>query len=163
MTESPDTVAAADASTALDIHRIREILPHRYPFLLVDRVLDYELHTRLRAVKNVTVNEPFFQGHFPAYPVFPGVLILEAIAQASAILASRGLAGSEEHPGDNILFLFAGVDRARFKQPVEPGDSMLIEVEEIQRKSRIWKYAGRASVDGRLAASADILFTYRAL
>lgn len=166
MTESPDAAVAAvaaEASTAIDIHGIREILPHRYPFLLIDRVLDYELHTRLRAIKNVSVNEPFFQGHFPAYPVFPGVLILEAIAQASAILASRGLAGSDEHPGDNILFLFAGVDRARFKQPVEPGDSMLIEVEEIQRKSRIWKYAGRASVDGRLVAAADILFTYRAL
>lgn len=163
MTESPVAAVAAEASTAIDIHRIREILPHRYPFLLIDRVLDYELHTRLRAIKNVSVNEPFFQGHFPAYPVFPGVLILEAIAQASAILASRGLAGSDEHPGDNILFLFAGVDRARFKQPVEPGDTMLIEVEEIQRKSRIWKYAGRASVDGRLVAAADILFTYRAL
>jgi len=163
MTESTAASGANAAESAIDIHRIREILPHRYPFLLIDRVLDYELHTRLRAIKNVSVNEPFFQGHFPAYPVFPGVLILEAIAQASAILASRGLAGGDEHPGDNILFLFAGVDRARFKQPVEPGDSMLIEVEEIQRKSRIWKYAGRASVDGRLAASADILFTYRAL
>jgi len=160
----PAKTAAADtADTGIDIHRIRDILPHRYPFLLIDRVLDYELHTRLRAVKNVTVNEPFFQGHFPAYPVFPGVLILEAIAQASAILASRGLAGSDEHPGDNILFLFAGVDRARFKQPVTPGDQLLIEVEELQRKSRIWKYSGRASVDGRLAAAADILFTYRAL
>lgn len=168
MTESADAkTAAAVADTRIDIHRIREILPHRYPFLLIDRVLDYELHTRLRAIKNVSVNEPFFQGHFPAYPVFPGVLILEAIAQASAILASRGLSeggeGGDEHPGDNILFLFAGIDRARFKQPVEPGDQLLLEVEQLQRKSRIWKYAGRASVDGRLVAAADILFTYRAL
>ncbi|MDD9857929.1 MAG: 3-hydroxyacyl-ACP dehydratase FabZ [Gammaproteobacteria bacterium] len=147
-------------ASRIDIHRIRDILPHRYPFLLIDRVLDYELHTRLSAVKNVSVNEPFFQGHFPSHPVFPGVLILEAIAQASAILASCGL---NEAPGDNILFLFAGIDRARFKHPVEPGDRLLIEVEEIYRKSRIWKYTGKASVDGRLAATADILFTYRIL
>jgi len=147
-------------ANGIDIHRIRDILPHRYPFLLIDRVLDYELHTRLSAVKNVSVNEPFFQGHFPAHPVFPGVLILEAIAQASAVLASCGL---NEEPGDNILFLFAGIDRARFKHPVEPGDQLLIEVAEIYRKSRIWKYTGKASVDGRLAATADILFTYRIL
>ncbi|MGI9311135.1 MAG: 3-hydroxyacyl-ACP dehydratase FabZ [bacterium] len=142
----------------IDIHRIREILPHRYPFLLIDRVLDYEVHAHLRAIKNVSVNEPFFQGHFPARPVFPGVLILEAIAQASAILASRGL---EQSPGDNIIFLFAGIDNARFKRPVEPGDQLLLEVAQTHYKSRIWKYSGKASVDGDLAARADILFTYR--
>ena len=145
-------------STRIDIHRIRAILPHRYPFLLIDRVLDYELHKRLSAVKNVSINEPFFQGHFPARPVFPGVLILEAIAQASAILASRGL-GAE--PDENTIFLFAGIDKARFKRPVEPGDQLLIEVTEIYCKSRIWKYSGKASVDGELAALAEIRFTYR--
>lgn len=157
------------SDTRLDIHRIRAILPHRYPFLLIDRVLDYQLHQSLRAVKNVSVNEPFFHGHFPARPVFPGVLILEAIAQASAVLASRGLSADGDNPAEsngdapneNIIFLFAGIDKARFKRPVEPGDQLLIEVSEMHRKSRIWKYAGRASVDGELAAVADILFTYR--
>ena len=142
----------------IDIHEIRKILPHRYPFLLVDRVLDYEIHTRLTAIKNVSVNEPFFQGHFPARPVFPGVLILEAIAQASAILASRGLANA---PDDDIIFLFAGIDKARFKRPVEPGDQLRIEVMQTNYKSRIWKYSGTASVDDKMAASADIMFTYR--
>ena len=142
----------------IDIHEIRKILPHRYPFLLVDRVLDYEIHTRLTAIKNVSVNEPFFQGHFPARPVFPGVLILEAIAQASAILASRGLANT---PDDDIIFLFAGIDKARFKRPVEPGDQLRIEVMQTNYKSRIWKYSGTASVDDKMAASADIMFTYR--
>ncbi|MGR3984563.1 MAG: 3-hydroxyacyl-ACP dehydratase FabZ [Gammaproteobacteria bacterium] len=144
--------------TPIDIHHIRKILPHRYPFLLVDRVLDYEKHATLTAVKNVSVNEPFFAGHFPARPVFPGVLILEAIAQASAILASRGL---DREPDDNIIFLFAGIDKARFKRPVEPGDRLLIEVAQMHYKSRIWKYSGKASVDGGLAATAEILFTYR--
>lgn len=142
----------------IDIHEIRKILPHRYPFLLIDRVLAYEIHTGLTAIKNVSVNEPFFQGHFPARPVFPGVLILEAIAQASAILASRGL---DKEPDDDLIFLFAGIDKARFKRPVEPGDQLLIEVAQTHYKSRIWKYSGKASVDGMLAASADILFTYR--
>ncbi len=142
----------------IDIHEIRKILPHRYPFLLVDRVLDYEIHTRLTAIKNVSVNEPFFQGHFPARPVFPGVLILEAIAQASAILASRGL---DDVPDEDIIFLFAGIDKARFKRLVEPGDQLQIEVRQTNYKSRIWKYSGTASVDGKMAASADIMFTYR--
>ena len=157
-------------TTRIDIHQIREILPHRYPFLLIDRVLEYQLHTRLTAIKNVSVNEPFFQGHFPARPVFPGVLILEAIAQASAILASRGL--SDEHgkhgkhlehgaPDENTIFLFAGIDKARFKRPVEPGDQLRIEVAETHYKNRVWKYSGKATVDGALCAAADILFTYR--
>jgi len=142
----------------LDIHRIREILPHRYPFLLIDRVLEYKLGETLSAIKNVTVNEPFFQGHFPDRPVFPGVLILEALAQASAILTSLG---NETETDGTVIFLFAGVDKARFKRPVEPGDQLLIEVEQTRYKSRIWKYSTKASVDGKLSASADILFTYR--
>lgn len=145
-------------SIQVDIHHIMEILPHRYPFLLVDRVVEYELGVSLKAIKNVTVNEPFFQGHFPGRPVFPGVLILEAIAQASAILASKSL---DEDPGENVIFLFAGIDNARFKKPVEPGDQLILDVKQTHYKRKIWKYSGKASVDDTLAASADIIFTYR--
>ena len=146
------------SNETLDIHRVMGILPHRYPFLLIDRVIDYTVGESLRAVKNVTVTEPFFQGHFPGRPVFPGVLIIEAIAQASAILASRGL---EEDPGENIIFLFAGIDNARFKRPVGPGDQLILEVSQTNYRSRIWKYRGTASVNDSLAAEANITFTYR--
>ncbi len=142
----------------MNIGQIRAILPHRYPFLLIDRVLACEPGVALTAIKNVTVNEPFFQGHFPARPVFPGVLILEAIAQASALLASQGLT---EQPGGDIIFLFAGIDKARFRRPVEPGDQLRIETTQTNYKRRIWKCTGVASVDGVLCATADILFTYR--
>ncbi len=147
----------ADAEI-LDIHKIMEILPHRYPFLLVDRVLEYRLGESLKAIKNVTVNEPFFQGHFPVRPVFPGVLILEAMAQASAILVSKSI---DEHPDGNIIFLFAGVDKARFKRPVEPGDQMMLDVTQTHYKSKIWKYSAEASVDGKRVAVAEVIFTYR--
>ncbi len=143
----------------IDIHKIRQILPHRYPFLMVDRVLDYTLGERLTAIKNVTVNEPFFQGHFPERPVFPGVLILEALAQASALLASHSVDDIEE----DIIFLFAGVDKARFKRPVEPGDQMMLEVEQTNYKRLIWKYSTKATVDGKLVASAEVMFTYRTI
>jgi len=145
-------------SEPVDIHAIMEILPHRYPFLLIDRILEYKLGESLRAIKNVTVNEPFFQGHFPGRPVLPGVLILEAVAQASAILASKSL---EEDPGENMIFLFAGVDNARFKRQVEPGDQMVIDVQQTNYKRKVWKYSTEASVDGVMAAKADIVFTYR--
>lgn len=145
-------------SEIIDIHEVMKILPHRYPFLLVDRVVDYTLGESLKALKNVTMNEPFFQGHFPGRPVFPGVLILEAIAQASAILASKSLA---EDPGENVIFLFAGVDNARFKRLVEPGDQLLLDVKQTHYKSKIWKYSAVASVDRAIAAKADIVFTYR--
>ena len=145
-------------SEQIDIHQIMQILPHRYPFLLVDKVLDYTVGHSLKAVKNVTMNEPFFQGHFPGRPVFPGVLILEAVAQASAILASKGFS---EDPGENVIFLFAGIDKARFKRPVEPGDQLIIDVEQTHYKRKIWKYTTSATVEGELAAAADIIFTYR--
>lgn len=145
-------------SKHIDINQIMQILPHRYPFLLIDRILEYQIGESLRALKNVTVNEPFFQGHFPSRPVFPGVLILEAIAQASAILVSKSL---DEDPGDNVIFLFAGIDKARFKRPVEPGDQLILEVKQTHYKRKIWKYSGQASVNDTLAASADIIFTYR--
>lgn len=147
-------------SNTIDIHKIREILPHRYPFLLIDRVLDFSVGESLTAIKNVTVNEPFFQGHFPDRPVFPGVLILEALAQASAILAAHSEEAQVEE-NENIIFLFAGVDKARFKKPVEPGDQMIIEVEQTNYKAKIWKYATKATVEGKLAASAEVMFTYR--
>ncbi len=145
-------------SEMIDIHQVMEILPHRYPFLLIDRVLDYTRGESLRAVKNVSVNEPFFSGHFPGRPVFPGVLVIEAIAQASAILARQSL---QHDPGDNVIFLFAGIDSARFKRPVEPGDQLVLDVRPTHYKSRIWKYHGTGSVGGKMAAEANITFTYR--
>ena len=147
-------------SNTIDIHRIREILPHRYPFLLVDRVIDFTLGETLQAIKNVTINEPFFEGHFPERPVFPGVLILEALAQASALLASHS---EEAETEEKIILLFAGIDKARFKRPVEPGDQLLLNVEQTNYRARIWKYSTRATVEGKLAASADVMFTYRTL
>ena len=146
--------------TTYNIHEIKNYLPHRYPFLLVDRVLEVRAGESLVALKNVTINEPFFNGHFPNRPVFPGVLILEALAQASAILASHS---ADADPDDNIIFLFAGIDKARFKRPVEPGDRLDLDVTQTHYKSRVWKYATRATVDGNLAASAEVMFTYRVI
>ena len=145
-------------SEGFDIQEIQRLLPHRYPFLLVDRVTELVRGERVKGYKNVTINEPFFQGHFPERPVFPGVLILEAMAQASAILASHS---AEVEEDQKIIFLFAGVDRARFKRPVEPGDQLVIDVEQTHYKAQVWKYATRASVDSRLVASAEVMFTYR--
>ena len=145
----------------LDIHRIRKILPHRYPFLLLDRVEDYELGEWLRAIKNVTVNEPCFQGHFPHRPVFPGVLTLEAIAQAAAVLASLSLDNQEA--GTDTVYLFAGIDNARFKKPIEPGDTVVIETRIVRRLREVWKCSGQATVEGRLCASMELMFTHRFL
>ena len=147
-------------SKQIDINGIMKMLPHRYPFLLVDRVLDYEEGHHLRAIKNVTVNEPFFQGHFPNRPVFPGVLILEALAQSSAILASMSPEVDEDRD-KNLIFLFAGIDNARFKRPVEPGDQLTCDVTQTNYKRKIWKYSTEASVDGVRAATAEVVFTYR--
>ena len=133
--------------TKIDIHRIREILPHRYPFLLIDRVLDVAPGERLRALKNVTANEPFFDGHFPHRPVFPGVLMLESIAQASAILVSLII---DAKASQKNVYLFAGVDKARFKAPVEPGDQLIIEVALERQRRSLWKCSGRISGCGRL-------------
>ncbi len=146
--------------TKLDIHQIRKILPHRYPFLLLDRIEDYEADQWLRAIKNVTVNEPCFQGHFPHRPVFPGVLTLEAIAQAAAVLASLSL-GKEA--GEDTVYLFAGIDKARFKRPVEPGDQMVIDVRMIRKVRNVWRCAGEAKVDGKLCSGMELLFTYQNL
>ena len=146
--------------TALDINRIREILPHRYPFLLIDRVTEVVDAKSLTAVKNVTINEPIFTGHFEDRPIFPGVLMIECIAQASALLASLILDATANR---QRLYLFAGVDRARFKKIVEPGDQMCIEVELKNHKQQVWRCAGTIAVDGVLACSADILFTHKDL
>jgi len=145
---------------AFDIHRILKILPHRYPILLVDRVLEFEPGVRIKALKNVTINEPFFSGHFPARPVMPGVLTLEALAQAAALL-SFASAGTE--PGDDTVVYFVGIDGARFKRPVEPGDQLILEAWAERAKGGIHKYRTRATVDGQLAAEAAIRCPQRAL
>ena len=144
----------------MDIHQIIKKLPHRYPFLLVDRVIEFEKDVRIKALKNVTINEPFFNGHFPNRPVMPGVLMLEALAQASALLsfASEG----EESDGSR-LYYFAGIDGARFKRIVEPGDQLILESKIERKKASIYKYSTRATVDGELAVEAELMCTVRAV
>ena len=142
----------------MDIHQILEHLPHRYPFLLVDRVLELEVGKSIHAYKNVTINEPFFTGHFPHHPVMPGVLIMEALAQAAGILSFKTMG---EMPSDDSVFYFVGIDEARFKKPVMPGDQLHLHV-TIERQMRgIWKYAAEAKVDGEIAASAKLMCAKR--
>lgn len=143
---------------ALDINGIMRYLPHRYPFLLVDRVLACVPGKMLRAVKNVSMNEPFFAGHFPGHPVMPGVLVIEALAQASAILAYRT---PGPHNSDGALFLFAGIDSARFRRQVGPGDQLLLEVEVLRIVRGVGKFAARATVDGEMAAEAELMAALR--
>lgn len=143
----------------MDIHRILEKLPHRYPFLLVDRVLDIDLQAKtIRAIKNVSVNEPCFTGHFPGRPVMPGVLMLEAMAQSCALLSFETEGVSL---GDNQVFYFVGIDGARFKRPVMPGDQLILEVSILTSRRSIWKYAATARVDGQIAAEAELMCTLR--
>lgn len=142
----------------MDIHQILTRLPHRYPFLLVDRVVELDKDSRVLALKNVTINEPFFMGHFPHRPVMPGVLILEAMAQAAALLS---FASMDQDPGEDTVVYFAGIDAARFKRPVEPGDQLMIEAKLLRAKSGIYKYSARATVDGELAAEAELMCTMR--
>jgi 3-hydroxyacyl-[acyl-carrier-protein] dehydratase len=139
----------------LEIDDIKNLLPHRYPFLLLDRVIDCVPGKSLRALKNVTVNEPFFQGHFPQKPLMPGVLIIEAMAQAAAILGE--LSGAETHEG--VLYYLVGVDNARFRKPVGPGDQLLIEITFLTVRRNIWKFSGTSHVGEVLVASADFLTT----
>lgn len=138
----------------MDIYEILEHLPHRYPFLLVDRVLDYKPGEYLIAVKNVSVNEPFFPGHFPQRPVFPGVLIMEALAQATGLLAFKT---QGKKPDGSSLYYFAGIDNCRFKQPVQPGDQLMLEVKVVTQKRNIWKFSAEAKVDGKVVASAELM------
>lgn len=142
----------------MDIHKVLRLLPHRYPFLLVDRVVECVPGERLVALKNVTVNEPFFQGHFPARPVMPGVMVLEALAQATGLLAMET---SPESVGENVLYYLVGIDNARFKRPVEPGDQLRLEARLIKRKRDIWVFSTEAGVDGKTVATAEIMCTQR--
>lgn len=143
----------------MDIHQILKSLPHRYPFLLVDRVLEVEKGKRIKALKNVTINEPFFEGHFPHRPVMPGVLMIEAMAQAAALLSFETL--GIQSLDENTVYYFAGIDNARFKRPVEPGDQLILEVELDRQKAGIFKFHGKAFVGAELAAEADLMCTMR--
>lgn len=138
----------------LDIHEIIACLPHRYPFLLIDRVIDIELNQSIVAIKNVTMNEPFFNGHFPGKPVMPGVLMLEAMAQAGGVLAYKSM-GTKRDEG--MLYYFAGIDNARFRRIVEPGDQLRLEVKVVKTKRELWKLEGAAYVGDELACTADFM------
>ena len=142
----------------MDIEQVMQYLPHRYPFLLIDKVTELEVGKSITALKNVTINEPFFPGHFPVSPVMPGVLILEAMAQAAAILSFKT---TEYAPEDIGIVYFAGIDGARFKKPVKPGDQLILKVEIVREMRGIWKYKGRAEVDGVLVAEAELMATLR--
>lgn len=144
----------------MDIHEILEYLPHRYPFLLIDRVVEVVPGKSIHAYKNVTINEPFFVGHFPHHPVMPGVLIMEALAQAAGILSFKT---EDKKPTQSDVFYFAGIDEARFKRPVMPGDQLNLHV-EIERQMRgVWKFKAEARVDGQLAAEARLMCAKRDL
>ena len=142
----------------MDIHQILKLLPHRFPFLLIDRVLELEKGKSIKALKNESINEPFFSGHFPHRPVMPGVLMLEALAQAAALLAFDALGLT---PDDQTVFYFAGIDAARFKRPVEPGDQLILHAELIRMKSGIVKFKARAMVGEELAVQAELICTMR--
>ncbi|MBU3653231.1 MAG: 3-hydroxyacyl-ACP dehydratase FabZ [Limnohabitans sp.] len=144
----------------MDIHQILRQLPHRYPILLVDRVLEIEKGKKIRALKNISINEPFFTGHFPHRPVMPGVLMLEALAQAAALLAFDTLGVT---PDDKTVYYFAGIDGARFKRPVEPGDQLILEVELLRMKAGIFKFGARALVGSEVATEAELMCTMRAI
>ncbi len=142
----------------MTIEEIRTYLPHRYPFLLVDRVVEFEKDRRIVAVKNVSVNEPFFQGHFPHFAVMPGVLIVEAMAQAAALLSLRSL--GQKNDGSSVYY-FVGIDGARFKRPVVPGDQLVIEVEQLRLARGMGKFRASARVDGAVASEAELLCALR--
>jgi 3-hydroxyacyl-[acyl-carrier-protein] dehydratase len=141
-------------STSMDIHEILEHLPHRYPFVLIDRVISMELGKEITALKNVTINEPFFPGHFPHHPVMPGVLIVEAMAQAAAVLSFKTMGAK---PSDDSVYYFAGIDSARFKKPVSPGDQVILNVKIDRILKGIWKYIGVARVNGVIVAEAQMM------
>ena len=138
----------------MNVNQIKNYLPHRYPFLLVDRVVAFEKGKSLTAIKNVTVNDPFFNGHFPHQPIMPGVLIIEALAQATGLLGFRTMG---EDPQTDTLYLLVAVDKARFKQPVVPGDQLEMRVELVKRKGIMWVFNANAYVDGKLAVSAELM------
>ena len=146
--------------TSMNIHEILDHLPHRYPFVLIDRVISMELGKEITAIKNVSVNEPYFPGHFPYHPVMPGVLIVEAMAQAAAILSFKTM---DTKPSDDSVYYFAGIDSARFKKPVSPGDQIVLNVKIDRILKGIWKYSGVASVDGNIVAEAQMMCILKAI
>lgn len=145
---------------SLDINQIKQYLPHRYPLLLVDRVLDWESGKTITAIKNVTINEEFFNGHFPHKPVMPGVLMIEALAQTAALLAFLTMG---QKPDDNAVVYFVGIDGARFKRPVEPGDQLRMQVEILRQSRGIWKFKALTTVDGQTAVEAELMCTMRSI
>jgi 3-hydroxyacyl-[acyl-carrier-protein] dehydratase len=144
---------------SIDLNEIKTLIPHRYPMLLVDRVVDHQPGKWLHAIKNVTINEPVFTGHFPEFAIFPGVLILEALAQATGILGFKTVQDRDEKE----MYLFASIDKARFKKPVIPGDTMHLHVEFIKERRGMWKFYGEARVDGKVVCSADLMCARREL
>ena len=147
-----EDIKAAD-TVSIDIAEIMKILPHRYPFLLIDKIVGFEAGKSAKGVKNVTINEPFFQGHFPGHPIMPGVLILEAMAQVGGILAFKSANVT------NKVVYFMGIDRARFRKPVLPGDVLALNLEVIKTRGTIWSFKGEAYTDGKLAAEAELMAT----
>jgi 3-hydroxyacyl-[acyl-carrier-protein] dehydratase len=139
---------------SMDIHEILDHLPHRYPFILVDRVISMELGKEITAIKNVTINEPYFPGHFSYHPVMPGVLIVEALAQAAALLSFKTM---DTKPTEDSVYYFAGIDNARFKKPVNPGDQIVLHVKIDRVLKGIWKYSGTATVDNEIVAEANMM------
>lgn len=156
MNTNKDAILANELNS-LDIQEILALLPHRYPMLLIDRVIDFTPGKSLHAIKNVSINEPIFTGHFPNQPIFPGVLILEAMAQATGLLGFKTV----ENRSENELYLFAAVDNARFKQPVIPGDTLHLHVEFLKERRNIWKFSAEAKVDGKVVCSAEIMCARR--
>jgi 3-hydroxyacyl-[acyl-carrier-protein] dehydratase len=156
---SPDMSGTSeDDLSTMDIHKVLRLLPHRYPFLLIDRVVDYRRDEYLIALKNVSFNEPYFAGHFPVRPVMPGVLIIEAMAQATGLLAMES---RPDEVGEKALYYFVGIDKARFKRPVEPGDQLILDVRLRTVRRGIWMFASEARVDDKAVATAEIMCTAR--
>ncbi len=143
----------------IDLNEIKNLIPHRYPMLFVDKVVDYEPNKYLHAIKNVTINEPVFNGHFPDFAIFPGVFILEALAQATGILGFK----SRDSEVENELYLFASIDKAKFKNPVYPGDTLNLHVEFLKERRGMWKFYGEARVDGKVVCSAELMCARKAL
>ena len=160
MTDITAKTENSGMDTSMNIHEILDHLPHRYPFVLIDRVLSMELVKEITALKNVSVNEPFFPGHFPYHPVMPGVLIVEAMAQAAAILSFKTMGIM---PSNDSVYYFAGIDSARFKKPVSPGDQIILNVKIDRILKGIWKYTGVATVDGGVVAEASMMCILKAI
>lgn len=148
------------APESMDVHEVLKCLPHRYPFLMIDRVTEVVAGSHISALKNVTINEPFFPGHYPHHPVMPGVLIVEAMAQAAAILSFKTLG---DQANDNSVYYFVGIDEARFKRPVTAGDQLVLEAKLEMSRRGLWKFVCCAKVDGQVAAEAKIMCTMRML